>query len=88
MGDIQQYNPGDPVSVRSGAPTWWPGVVAAVDDVKIVVDLEAPLPTGDQWSGQTLRYGGSEPVSQTIIWIASEVVSQGQGRGCHIKPRP
>jgi hypothetical protein len=85
---MHQYNPGDPVYVRSAAPTWWPGVVASVDDSKIVVTLNAPLPTGSQWAGQNLPYGGNTPVDKTIVWIASEVVSQGHGSGCHIKPRP
>jgi hypothetical protein len=86
MPTIQQYSPGDPVYVRSASPTWWPGVVASVNPAQIAVNLNAPLPTGDQWSGQTLPYGGDTPVDKTIVWTASEVVlPEGQG---HIKPRP
>ena len=81
---MQQYNPGDLVYVRSASPTWWPGVVATVDSMNIVVNLDAPLPTGSQWAGQTLPYGGNNPVNQTTIWIAAEVVAPQS----HIKPRP
>jgi hypothetical protein len=83
------YNPGDLVDVRSGVPTWRPGVVSLVDDEKIVVDLDSPYPTADQWSGVTRRYGGSEPVAVATIWKASEAVSDGTGSACcHIRLRP
>jgi len=77
------YNPGDPVSVRSASPTWWPGVVQSADSTKIVIALNTPYPTGDQWSGMTLPYGGSMPVEATTVWMSSEVVTPGQ----HIQPR-
>lgn len=71
---LEQYEPGDRVDVRSAVPTWWPGVVSMVDDAKIAVDLDAPYPTGNQWSGTTLRYGGNEPVLKVTIWKSSESV--------------
>jgi len=83
----QDYNPGDLVSVRSASPTWWPGVVETVDDVKIVVALDVPLPTGNEWSGMTLRYGGNMPVEKATIWRSSEAVSTPGCQTCHIKPR-
>lgn len=87
--DLNNYQPGDPVDVRSSVPTWYPGVVSLVDDARIVVDLDAPHPTSDQWSGVTRRYGGTDPVLQATIWKASEAVSQGPGcANCHIRPRP
>jgi len=84
---VNIYQPGDKVSVRSGAPTWWPGVVSFVDDSRILVGMSQPWPTGDQWSGMSLPYSGGMSVKTVTIWKASEVVSQGQGQGCHIKPR-
>ena len=81
------FHVGDDVSVRSGGPAWWPGAVSLVDDSKILVDLSQPWPTGDQWSGASLPYSGGLPVKTVTVWKASEVVSQGQGCGCHIKPR-
>lgn len=79
---MSQYQPGDPVNVRSGTQQRRPGVVALADADKIIVDLDAPWPTADQWSGVTRRYGGSDPVKQVTIWVASEVVNGG-----HIEPR-
>jgi hypothetical protein len=77
-----QYAPGDAVLVRSAAPTWWPGVVATVDPVKIVVNLDAPVPNGNQWAGKTLPYGGTSPVNKVTIWVAAETAEPGS----HIQP--
>lgn len=83
---LSDYQPGDLVDVRSSIPTWYPGVVSFVDETKIVVDLDAPHPTADEWSGVTRSYGGSEPVIQATIWKASEAVSQSPGcANCHIR---
>lgn len=74
MPALLNYVPGDLVDVRSAAPTWYPGVVSLVDDSKIVVALDLPRPTGDEWSGTTLRYGGNEPVENVTVWKASEAL--------------
>lgn len=86
MPPLNDYQPGDLVDVRSAAPTWWPGVVSFVDDSKIVVALDAPVPNGNQWAGQTLRYGGTEPVESVTVWKASEAI-QAPGTQ-HIRMRP
>ncbi len=80
---MSDYQPGDLVNVRSASPTWWPGVVQTVDAARIIVALDTPYPTGDEWSGQTLPYGGSMPVTATTVWKASEAVAPGE----HIQPR-
>ena len=79
------YKPGDRVDVRSASPTWWPGVVTSIDDAQINVKLDDPVPNGNQWSGQILRYGGTSPVGKTIIWRAGEVVDDPSNQ--HIRPR-
>ena len=86
MPVVLNYAPGDLVDVRSAAPTWHSGVVSLVDDSRIVVDLDAPLPTGDEWSGKELPYGGSEPVSKITVWKASEAL-QGPA-AAHIRMSP
>jgi hypothetical protein len=80
------YVPGDLVDVRSAAPTWYPGVVSLVDNSRIIVDLDLPHPTGDEWSGTTLRYGGNEPVEKVTIWKASEALQD--PAAAHIRIRP
>lgn len=79
------YNPGDLVDVRSSLAPWRPGVVATVDTKKIVVSLDPPYPTADEWSGEARRYGGSEPVESVTVWMASEAIAEGAAQ--HIRPR-
>jgi len=82
------YVPGDLVDVRSSVVAWYPGVVSLVDATKIVVALDAPLPTGDEWSGVTMRYGGSAPVDAVTVWKASEAVATHPDSACsHIRMR-
>lgn len=85
MPALLNYQPGDLVDVRSAAPTWYPGVVSFVDDSKIVVALDAPLPTGNEWSGTTLRYGGDDPVVNVTVWKASEALQD--PASAHIRPQ-
>jgi len=58
------------VSVRAtDALAWRDGVSQGLtpNGQCYVVDLGAPLPTGDEWSGVTRRYGGGDLVSQVCI---------------------
>lgn len=86
MPALLNYQPGDLVDVRSAVPTWRPGTVTEVDANRIIVELDAPYPTGNEWSGTTMRYGGDEPVSKVTVWKASEAV-QDPGAS-HIRMRP
>lgn len=86
MPALLNYQPGDLVDVRSSVPTWYPGTVSVVDAKKIVVTLDAPYPTGDQWSGTTRPYGGSDPVASVTVWKASEALQD--PAACHIRMRP
>lgn len=69
----ENYQPGDLVDVRSARPRWWPGVVRWVSDSQICVELEAPQPTANEWTGSVLRYGGGSPIGTTLVSRASEV---------------
>lgn len=86
MPAVLDYQPGDLVDVRSASPTWYPGVVSLVDDSKIVVDLDPPYPTGNQWSGRSLPYGGSDLVRKVTVWKASEAIQDPGAQ--HIRMQP
>lgn len=64
------FPPGTLVSVRAGeALPWRDGVSQGLDSTgqRYVVDLDAPYPTADEWSGTARRYGGSDPVERVLV---------------------
>jgi len=65
---MDQFPVGTEVDVRSRADLGWhPGVVVESDSRCWRVQLDAPNPTADEWSGVSRRYGASEPVLFAII---------------------
>ena len=68
---------GSLVCVRATeALPWRDGVSQGLtpDGLCYSVDLDAPLPTADEWSGVSRRYGGGEPVLNVSVYTQVDFV--------------
>lgn len=74
---MASYPNGSRVEVRSsGSAPWYPGEVVRQDHMCWEVDLDSAV-TGDQWSGVTRRYGGSDMIGLVSVFKATETVLPG-----------